>query len=58
MALYALGEYEDALDSYNKSVAADPSNADVWNNKGITLLAMGNYEMALESYNKSLEINS
>tara|TARA_B110000014_G_scaffold84708_1_gene57997 strand:- start:194 stop:421 length:228 start_codon:yes stop_codon:yes gene_type:complete len=48
--------YNDALSFFDQALSQDPTNADLWNYKGIALRSLGRYEEALECYNKSLEI--
>ncbi len=51
------GKYEDALDCFDKILASNPNNPDIWNKKGVTLRSMGRYDEAIECFNKSLEIS-
>ena len=48
--------YNDALSFFDQALSDDPTNADLWNYKGIALRSLGRYDEALECYNKSLEI--
>ena len=48
--------YNDAVSFFDQALSQDPTNADLWNYKGIALRSLGRYEEALECYNKSLEI--
>ena len=50
------GNYNDALSFFDQALSDDPTNADLWNYKGIALRSLGRYDEALECYNKSLEI--
>jgi tetratricopeptide (TPR) repeat protein len=50
------GKYEDALDCFEKILASNPNNADIWNKKGVALRSLGRYDEAIECFNKSLEI--
>jgi len=52
-----VGQYEQALDYYNKALALDPRNAIVWNNKGNALCKLGRSEEAIECYDKALTVN-
>ena len=51
------GEYENALDSFQKAVSCNPNDPDLWNLKGIALRSLGRYNEAIECFNKSLEID-
>jgi tetratricopeptide (TPR) repeat protein len=37
----SLGQYEDAIASYDSALKIDPSDADAWFDKGMTLKKMG-----------------
>ena len=50
------GKYEDALDCFEKILAINPDDPDVWNKKGAALRSLGRYDEAIESFNKALEI--
>ncbi len=50
------GKYEEALDCFEKILASNPDNPNIWNKKGITLRSMGRYDEAIECFNKSLEM--
>ncbi len=51
------GKYEEALDCFDKILATNANNPDIWNKKGVTLRSMGRYDEAIECFNKSLEIS-
>lgn len=53
----ALGQREDALASYDKSLAIDPRDAVTWFNKGNSFDAMGRSAEAIACYDKALSIN-
>ena len=50
------GRYEEALDCFEKILASNPDNPDIWNKKGVALRSLGRYDEAIESFNKALEI--
>ena len=50
------GKYEDALECFEKVLATNPNNPDIWNKKGVALRSLGRYDEAIESFNKALEI--
>jgi len=52
------GRYEEALDCFEKILAYDPGNPEIWNKKGATLRSMGRYDEAIKCYNKSLEMSA
>jgi tetratricopeptide (TPR) repeat protein len=49
-------ESNQALDCYERSIAANPNNHKAWNNKGILLKNLKRYEEALKSCERCLEI--
>src|SRR5207249_3081027 len=56
-ALYALERYAEAVEAYDRAIAADPNNEEAWNNKGFTFFMLGIHEEALACYEKALAIN-
>ncbi|MGK7928002.1 MAG: tetratricopeptide repeat protein [Spirulina sp.] len=51
-----LGQYEQALASYNKAIEFKPDKPESWNNRGVVLDDLGRYEEAIASYDKAIEI--
>ncbi|MEI0567328.1 tetratricopeptide repeat protein [Brachyspira pulli] len=51
-----LGNYQEAIESYEKTLDLDNSNPYAWQNYGIALENVGRIEDAKYAYNKSLEI--
>ena len=51
------GQYEDALNSFQKAISLKQNDPDLWNLKGIALRSLGRYNEAVECFNKSLEID-
>src|SRR5438552_4074067 len=54
---YALERYEEAVEAYDRAIAADPNSEEAWNNKGFTFFMLGIHEEALSCYEKALAIN-
>lgn len=52
------GEPEQALDAYDKSIAANPKNSDNYRLKAEVLLALNRDEAAIEAFTKFLEFGS
>jgi len=52
-----IGQYTDAISEYNKAIAKDPSYADAWYRKGVTLEKKGQFDAAKEAYVILLAIN-
>ena len=51
------GQYEDALNSFQKAISLKQNDPDLWNMKGSALRSLGRYNEAIECFNKSLEID-
>jgi len=51
------GQYEDALNSFERALLLNQNDPDLWNLKGIALRSLGRYNEAVECFNKSLEID-
>ena len=51
------GEYDNALNSFQKAIMLNENDPDLWNLKGIALRSLGRYDEAVECFNKSLEID-
>ena len=51
------GQYEDALNSFQKAISLKQNDPDLWNMKCIALRSLGRYNEAIECFNKSLEID-
>ena len=51
-----LGNYNAALDNYNRVLAINPGFADALNNRGNTLQKLGRFDEALESYQRALAL--
>ncbi len=56
-ALTELERFNEALESYNRSLEITPASAYVWNNKGAAMAALGWNQAALECYDMSLAID-
>ena len=50
------GQYDDALNLFQKAILLNQNDPDLWNLKGIALRSLGRYNEAVECFNKSLEI--
>jgi len=51
------GQYDDALNLFQKAILFNQNDPDLWNLKGIALRSLGRYNEAIECFNKSLEID-
>ena len=53
-ALKSSGQYEEAINYYDKVLAIDPNNVDVLTDKGLALHNLGNYNESIGYYDKAL----
>jgi tetratricopeptide (TPR) repeat protein len=51
-----LGQYSDAVASYDKAVFIRPNNADAWNNRGVALENLGQYSESVSSYDQAVTL--
>ena len=54
--LLELNRLEEALDDFDRVLAADPGMAAVWNNRGLALNALKRHEEALASYERAIAL--
>lgn len=52
------GNYPEALDYYNQSIAADPKNARAWMDRGNVLVELNQIPAAIASYDSALAIDN
>ncbi len=55
-ALTGMGDHEDALNYYRKSLDIVPAESKTWYSQGYVLQKLGNYEAALDSLSQAQEI--
>ena len=48
------GNYNQAIDDYNKAIAYKPDYTDAYNNRGNVYSKLSNYSQAIEDYNKTI----
>lgn len=51
------GQYEQAIDDYNKAVKAKPKYEKAYFNRGNAYYTKGQYEQAIDDYKKVIELN-
>jgi tetratricopeptide (TPR) repeat protein len=54
---YSQGQYDQALDAYNTSVALDPYNSIAWNKLGETQVRLGNATGAIRSFGEATRLD-
>ena len=52
-----LGQYQKAIDNYNKHLTYYPNSASSYNNRGVGYQNLGQYQKALDDYNRALQID-
>ena len=57
LALAELGNFEEALEYYDRALVMDDKYQDAWYNKGVALDILGRYKEAQSCYNKGVAIN-
>ena len=57
VAFYEKGDYRRAITAFDKTIAIDPTMAEVWNNRGLSFIQTEQYQEALQSVNKALTID-
>jgi tetratricopeptide (TPR) repeat protein len=56
-AYAAIGHYEQALASYEKAISYNPNNANIYIDKGITLIGLRRYKEALIAFEYTISLN-
>ncbi|MCX7704306.1 MAG: protein kinase, partial [Planctomycetota bacterium] len=51
------GDYDGAIEDYNKALELDPENADAYGNRGFARSATGDYDGAIKDFNKAIELS-
>jgi tetratricopeptide (TPR) repeat protein len=51
------GEYEKAIECFDKVIELDPNSTYAYNNRGIAYSDLKQYERAIEDYNKTIELD-
>lgn len=52
------GNYELAIDLYNRAIGADPKNKDAWNDLGLAYYAQWQDGLAINAYQKQIQIDA
>lgn len=53
----ASGEYENAIQDFNKVIEIYPEHEWAYNNRGLFYLALKEYDKAIQDFNKVLTLN-
>ena len=52
-----LGQYQEAINDFDKAIQLDPNYITVYNNRGVVHGKLGEYEQAIQDFNKIIELN-
>lgn len=52
-----LGRHEEAIASYDRAIAIQPGDPDVWYNKACSYALQGNIELALEHLQRAIDLS-
>lgn len=51
------GEYERALEDYERALAINPADADAFNSRGTTYTALERYDLAIRDFDEAMKLN-
>jgi tetratricopeptide (TPR) repeat protein len=51
-----LGQYQMAIEDFNKAIRLKPDYADAYNNRGIAYTKLGQYQRAIEDFNEAIRL--
>ena len=51
-----LGDYEGAIEDYNKSISLNPNDAEAFNNRANIRMLFGDYNSAIDDYNLAIKL--
>jgi tetratricopeptide (TPR) repeat protein len=57
MILAQFNRFEEAIESYNKGIKANPKDFNIYNSKGAALKSLNKIKEAIKCFNKAIEIN-
>ncbi len=53
---YAAGDFDGAIESYDKAIELEPNSAETYNNRGVAWRKKKEYDKAIADYNKAIEL--
>ncbi len=57
LALWELGNHDEAIESFTKAIELDPKDALAYTNRGAAYGILGNYRQAIEDYDRAIELD-
>ena len=57
VALFKVGDVEDAIFNYERAIATNPGYKDAFNNLGVALESIGDVKSAMENYFRSINMD-
>lgn len=57
IVLAQMGDFEEAIECFNKALQINPMDINVWYNKGVALKKTEHYDKAINCFDKIIEIN-
>jgi putative GTP pyrophosphokinase len=58
MALFALAEYQKAIEDFSKAQSYNEENARAWCNRGLVYRVLGRYDQSLKDFDQAIQINT
>lgn len=55
--LYNLGQYERAIEAFDKVLELEPNDFTAYSNKGLCLNNLSKYDEAIKAYNEAIKLN-
>jgi len=55
---YKLGQYQCAIEDYNKAIRMKPYDSGNYNNRGAAYTMLGQYQRAINDFNKAIGLKS
>lgn len=57
-AYLSLGNYQQAIEDFNKAIELDPNYAKAHNNRGLAYGSLGKYDLAIENFDATINLNN
>ena len=54
---YNVGQYQRAIEDYDKAIELDPNNDRTYQQRGDCYVELGQYQRAIEDYGKAIELD-